>query len=227
MLGLISLGGNCTESIRLKKILQQDYFAVAADSGASHFEKLKIKPDLLVGDMDSISGRLFDKYKKSGVKILEYNPRKNLTDSEIAVEKVIEAGCDSILFIGAFGSRFDHIFGNIMLSANLADKGIPVTLTDGETFFYSVTKFNSPFVYSLDFANENEDVFSVVPVIGESTKITIKGLEYELDNEPVKLGTNRCVSNTIPLKRNNSNNPDSALISVEDGVSFFIHCKKD
>jgi len=226
MLGLIALGGNCIKSKELKRLLQQDYFSIAADSGAEHFEKLDIIPDMLVGDMDSIPYEILTKYKKSGVEVLAYNPRKNLTDSEIAVEKAIEKGCDSILFIGALGNRADHMFGNIMLSANLADRGIPVILTDGKTFFYSVTKLNSPFTYSLENAVPREDVFSLVLAIGKKSKITIKGLEYELENETVDFGTNRCISNIIP-QNNNYGMPKIALVSISDGVAFFIRCKNN
>lgn len=226
MLGLISLGGNFKESIRFKNLLPENFFSVAADSGARHFDSLGITPDLLVGDMDSISPELYQKHINSGIEVKKYDTRKNMTDSEIAVEYALEKGCDRLVLIGAFGNRPDHMFGNIMLSANLAGKGIPVTLTDGETYFYTISKYNSPFVYSLENSDEN-DVFSIVLAIGDISEVTIEGLEYKLENEPLEIGSNRCISNTIPLKKE----PDEALgyatVSINKGVAFFIHCKKD
>lgn len=230
MYGIIGLGGKCYKSEQICGLIPGKYFAVAADSGIIHFELLGIKPDLLVGDMDSIPAETLVKYQNSRLQILKYSPVKNMTDSEIAVEKALEAGCDSLIFLGAFGDRLDHMFANQMMAVSLADKGIPVILTDGISFFYTVTKSNSPFKYPLASIDSLRDVISVVLAKGNTANITIEGLEYELQNEIVEFGTTRAVSN---LRKSTSNfiNESSmevnAVITVDSGVAFFIHTKND
>jgi thiamine pyrophosphokinase len=230
MYGIIGLGGKCFNTDLICGLIPDKYFAVAADSGIIHFELLGIEPDLLVGDMDSIPPDVLAKYENIGLQIMKYNPVKNMTDSEIAVEKAIEAGCDSLIFLGAFGDRLDHMFANQMMAASLAEKGIPVILTDGISFFYTVTSNNSPFKYSLSKISLESDVVSVVLVKGNSANISIQGLEYELQKENVEFGTTRAVSNIKKKTYSNltaSYTNEDAVIAIDTGVAFFIHTKNN
>lgn len=230
MYGIIGLGGKCFNSDLISGLIPDKYFAVAADSGIIHFELLGIKPDLLVGDMDSIPPDLLAKYQNMGLPIIKFNPVKNMTDSEIAVEKALQAGCDAFVFIGAFGDRLDHMFANQMMAVSLAEKGIPVVLTDGITFFYTVTSNNSPFKYPLSKISLEIDVISVVMAKGDSANISIQGLEYGLQNEKIEFGTTRAVSNKKKTPRNNLAafiTNEEAVIAIDTGVAFFIHTKND
>lgn len=225
MFGIISLGGNCHDSAALREIIPEKYFAVAADSGAAHFDLLGIRPDLLVGDLDSISAPLLDKYEREKIPVLKYDEKKDFTDSEIAVDKALAAGCDSLLILGAFGNRYDHMISNQMMAAALAKKGIPVILTDGLTFFYTVTVENSPFIYPIQNLNATDDVISLVPMIGDAVEIVTENLEYPLKHETVFTGSTRAVSNVV--QENNNNPPKFATVSLKSGVIFFIHTKSD
>jgi thiamine pyrophosphokinase len=230
MYGIIGLGGKCFNTDLICGLIPDKYFAVAADSGIIHFELLGIKPDLLVGDMDSIPPDVLAKYENIGLQIMKYNPVKNMTDSEIAVEKAIEAGCDSLIFLGAFGDRLDHMFANQMMAASLAEKGIPIILTDGMSFFYTVTANNSPFKYPLSSIAFESDVVSVVLAKGDFANISIEGLEYELLHEKIQFGTTRAVSNIRRITQNNvteSSIGEMASITIESGVAFFIHTKNN
>lgn len=225
MLGIIGLGGTCHDTPSLRKIIPRQYYAVAADSGLAHFKMLGITADLLVGDMDSITDSLLQESKKEHLPIQQFDCRKDFTDSELAVEKALDHGCDSLLFIGAFGNRLDHMLSNQMMAASLAARGIPVVLTDGVTYFHTITPQNSPFVYPIHSLREKEDVLSMVPVGGDTTVITLKGFEYPLDRETVLFGSTRTVSNTVPPIKNRT--MDQVTISLESGTVFFILTKSD
>ena len=225
MLGIIGLGGKCSDEPSLRRMIPQCYYAVAADSGMAHFKKLGIVPDLLVGDLDSISDSLLEQAKKEHVAIEQYDCRKNRTDSEIAVEKALSHGCGALLFLGAFGNRLDHMLSNQMMAVSLASRGIPVILTDGVTFFHTITAENSPFAYSTDGLRDNEDVLSIVPMLGETVVITLQGFEYPLDRETILFGSTRTVSNTVPPAKNRLS--DHVTVSIDSGVVFFIRTKSD
>ena len=225
MLGIIGLGGTCHDTPLLRSAVPQLYYAVAADSGLAHFKMLGIKADLLVGDMDSISDSLMEQSKKEHLAIQQYDCRKDSTDSEIAVEKALNHGCDSLLFIGAFGSRLDHMLSNQMMAASLAARGIPVILTDGVTFFYTITPQNSPFTYPSQSLRQNEDVLSMIPVGGGTVVITLDGFEYPLDRETIFFGSTRTVSNTVPSFEKRKT--DHLSISLQEGIIFFILTKSD
>lgn len=225
MLGIIGLGGICRDTSSLRRIIPPHYYAVAADSGMSHFHLLGIVPDLLVGDMDSISASLLKEAKEEHIPIHQYQSKKNQTDSEIAVEKALSKGCGSLLFLGAFGSRLDHMLSNQMMAVSLASQGIPVILTDGVTFFHTITPENSPFEFSIQGLRENEDVLSLVPMRGETMRITLEGFEYPLDHEMILFGSTRMVSNTVPSAE--SRKTIQASVSVDSGVVFLIRTKSD
>ncbi len=200
MLGIISLGGICIDTLRLRKIIPESYFAVAADSGMAHFRMLGIQPDILAGDFDSIEPQLLEECIKENIKIIKVDKRKNFTDSELAVDTAVASGCDSLLFLGAFGNRLDHMLSNQMMAASLASKGINVILTDGKSFFFTVTSQNSPLCYPLSGLVSEEDIFSIIPISGEFVKVTIEGLDYPLEKEIIMFGSTRAVSNTVPKK---------------------------
>jgi thiamine pyrophosphokinase len=233
MLGIIGLGGNCNYNEALKKLIPDEYYAIAADSGLAHFLALGIKPDLLVGDLDSVDDSVLEHYIKENLEIIKYDSRKNQTDSEIAVDKALTRGCDSLLFIGAFGSRLDHSLSNQMMAVSLANAGIPCVLTDGATRFYTITKSNSPFKYYIGDLKPGVDVISLVPMFGDAVGVTEEGLEYRLAKETILFGSTKAVSNTVPAAAGNeaantkADKDSFAAISVESGTIFFIHTKSD
>ena len=226
MLGLISLGGDCRCSSLLAARCAGAQLVIAADSGMKHLDALGIRPDLLVGDMDSIPTELLDAVQADAtVEIARYSPRKSRTDSEIAVDAALARGCDRLVFLGAGGNRPDHVLANQMMAASLALRGIPCILSDGTTFMHTITTGNSPFHYPLSGLTTTRDVLSVVPVFGDITHLRISGLEYPLDNQPIRFGSTMAVSNTVPETA--SDDTSEAVVSVDSGVVFFIHTVND
>jgi thiamine pyrophosphokinase len=58
-------------------------FIIAVDAGLNRVNKLGIEPDLIVGDMDTVSPELLAKYPNT--KKINYEMQKNHTDTELAV----------------------------------------------------------------------------------------------------------------------------------------------
>ena len=82
---IINGGDNTTNRDQIEKF---DYI-VAVDSGAEHAYKLFLKPDLIIGDLDSISTKTYDRVNKDRIEILEYKKNKDYTDFEIALSHII------------------------------------------------------------------------------------------------------------------------------------------
>ncbi|MFC6591196.1 thiamine diphosphokinase [Deinococcus lacus] len=99
---------------------------VAADAGARHAAALGVRVDLWVGDFDSASGQ-----ETSAPRHI-WPTDKDATDTELAVRVAREAGCTRLLFIGAFGGRFDHAAAVLLGSLDLARQGLEVWLTSGD-----------------------------------------------------------------------------------------------
>ena len=81
----------------------------AADSGLVAVENAGLKPDWIVGDMDSLDDQSrLDKYAPG--QVLRFPPDKDHTDTELALNLLADKGCDEMWIAGGGGGRLDHLF---------------------------------------------------------------------------------------------------------------------
>jgi thiamine pyrophosphokinase len=94
----------------IKSIIPQGKTCIAAaDSGLALAEAAGLKPDWIIGDMDSLNHDRLCHYPME--KIIRYPVDKNYTDTELALALLREKGCGEIWIIGGGGGRIDHLFG--------------------------------------------------------------------------------------------------------------------
>lgn len=74
-------------------------FVIAADKGLVHLEAQGIRPDLIVGDFDSL-GQV-----PAGDNILRHPVEKDDTDTMLAVKTALDRGMGTIVFYGCLGDR--------------------------------------------------------------------------------------------------------------------------
>jgi thiamine pyrophosphokinase len=109
-LGIVFTGGEGPEPQAIKELLDGEALIVAADSGLALAESAGIKPDWIVGDMDSLDNESrLSHYPKE--KVICYPVDKDYTDTEIALALLWEKGCKDAWIVGGGGGRLDHIFG--------------------------------------------------------------------------------------------------------------------
>ena len=70
---IINGGDNTTERDQIGEF----DFVVAVDSGAEHAYKLFLKPDLVIGDLDSIDEKTYQRVIKDNIEIKEYKEYKD------------------------------------------------------------------------------------------------------------------------------------------------------
>ena len=92
-------------------------FVIAADKGLVHLEAQGIRPDLIVGDFDSL-GRV-----PAGDNILRHPVEKDDTDTMLAVKTALDRGMGTIVFYGCLGGRLDHTYANLQTLTYLARRG--------------------------------------------------------------------------------------------------------
>jgi thiamine pyrophosphokinase len=92
----------------LRKLARDADILAAADSGLMAAEDAGLRPDWIVGDMDSLddTGRLL---KYPAEKIRRFPPAKDFTDTDIVFSLLREKGCDEIWLAGGGGGRMDHL----------------------------------------------------------------------------------------------------------------------
>jgi thiamine pyrophosphokinase len=116
-------------------------YVVAVDGGLDHTRALGIRPDVVVGDFDSLEGRM----PPVGPGTIVLPPLKDDPDMLSALKIGWAAGCREFRIYGGLGGRVDHTLSNIQLMALLAQHGasgylfgdgtVVTAITDGELRF--------------------------------------------------------------------------------------------
>jgi len=105
---LLVIGGAGPAPGVLAAMAREAQRIVAADSGLDLCLTAGIVPDLVVGDMDSLSDpRLLDAYPPE--RVLRFPTDKDETDTEIGMRLLRERGYQSISIAGGGGGRLDHL----------------------------------------------------------------------------------------------------------------------
>ena len=92
-------------------------FILCADSGLRLAERLHAKPDLVLGDFDSL-GCVPENYPHITVPV-----EKDDTDTLLAARIAIERGYRDIRIFGAFGGRLDHTLANLQTLEFIHENG--------------------------------------------------------------------------------------------------------
>ena len=129
---LLISGGSIEESYMLKYIEEQQFdHIIAADSGMEFLYRCGKKPDMIVGDFDSVDPVVLEAYRKmDGIEWKVFRPEKDDTDTELAVQTAAEIGAEEIHIVGGTGSRLDHMLANVYLLGLLREEGISAYLVD-------------------------------------------------------------------------------------------------
>ena len=171
---------------------------VAADAGADAAERLGLRPDLVVGDFDSIAPGGLDRLRAAGIPVEVAPADKDESDTELAIRAALGRGARSLTIVGGLGGRPDHLVANLGLLAlpELGDR--PVELLDART---RVSLIRGP--GSSDLAGRIGDHVSLLPFGPGVEGVTTAGLAWPLADEALPLGPARGLSNvrTAPVAR--------------------------
>ena len=118
------------------QVLREVDFLICADGGANYAALSGRLPDLLIGDLDSITPEILKQCENAGCVIQQFPCQKDETDLELALNRAEEQarllGERDIWLYGATGKRIDHFLGNIALMLAYARKGYRIRLVDPE-----------------------------------------------------------------------------------------------
>ena len=178
----------------------EDYI-IAADGGLRHTEKLKIQPDAVLGDFDSLG------YKPTGAEV--FPVEKDDTDAMLAVRRGLELGYREFLLYGSLdGPRLDHTVANFQTLQYLCDHDAHGILAGVST---NVTVIRNG---SLRFPAGCHGTVSVFCMGPDAHGVTLKGLYYPLENGTLTAG--------FPLGVSNHFTGVPAEISVAEGSLLVI-----
>jgi thiamine pyrophosphokinase len=184
---------------------------VGVDAGAAWLSRIGVRPDAVVGDMDSVDPALIAELEADGVAVERHPAEKDTSDTELAVRHALEAGADEIVVIGAFGGpRLDHEIANLLLLASAdVPHGVALTLVRNGTL---VTAMRGPATRQL--RAPAGALVSLFPLAGHTSGVTTSGLRYPLAHEVLSMGSSRGLSNVVISV--------PASVRLEDGTLLIV-----
>ncbi len=172
----IITGGAISEAFLegyLKK--HPDMLRIVVDGALEVTHRLNVKPDYIVGDFDTVNQELLEHYEKE--LILRHPPEKDQTDTELAIETALNAGCNRLVFFGATGSRLDHSLGNIFLLESLLKQGISAEILNENNRLYLKNES-----FTLKRKNTRGDFLSLLPLTETVEEVTLTGFKYPVED---------------------------------------------
>lgn len=166
---MIFLNGDYSK--QLPGSLETADLVIAADGGARYLLHKGIKPDIYVGDADSVDEEVLRKLETLGCKIHLHSADKEKIDAQLAIEKAIELGAREIVIRGWQGERIDMILALIYLMCKYPD--LTIVAKDDNLQMGVV---HSEMV--LDAVKDEK--WSILPVCGNAANVRLQGFRYEL-----------------------------------------------
>ena len=186
---------------------------IAGDRGLEALYKLKIIPNHVVGDFDSVSSEVLEFYKKQTQIIFHtYNAEKDNTDTDIALKLATRLKSSKITILGALGKRMDHAIANIHILKDALEAEIPCQILD---------EYNRIYLINKETTLEKEKVYgkyvSLIPLTSTVEGLTLTGFKYPLNHYTLPIGTSLGISNEMI--------EDIAHIEMKKGILIVIESK--
>jgi len=190
----------------IKNHLDAVDYIICTDGGYDIALAQNIRPDLLLGDFDSIKSDL-----PEDIEIKQFEPEKDFTDLELALKTAVELNASQVTVIGGIGGRLDHTIANIQLLSNYSDKFDKFAFIDGSTecFVLSSSHKNQAVIP----AKKNAYI-SVFSLSGKCMGVTFEGVKYPLKDHTL--------TRTFPLGVSNEFKEKDAVLSLKDGTLLVI-----
>lgn len=165
---------------------------IAANGGARHLYRLGRRPQLLVGDSDSLSPEVAAWVAQdAALQRLTFPAAKDQTDLELALLYAVAQGGQRLDVLGALGGRLDHELANILLLAHPALVGRRVRLVSAGV----TVQLWLAGSHHLD--GRPGELVSLLPLGGDVWVETTAGLAWPLQQEWLRCGPSRGVSNEV------------------------------
>ncbi|TZE83404.1 thiamine diphosphokinase [Calorimonas adulescens] len=190
MKAVILSNGNVENIEFLRSYIESSDIFICADGGGNYAKSLGIKPDILIGDFDSIKEEILNYFQHLGTEIIRYPREKNYVDTQLAVDRAIELSADKIILLGATGNRLDHTLANINMLYYIYKKGVTAEIVDEHNRLMLLKGENF-------LRGQMGDTVSFIPFFGDVKKIVLKGFYYPLDGVTLTKDTSLGISNVF------------------------------
>lgn len=200
---------------RLEEIAvpEEGSFVICADGGYEKAVSAGIKPDIIIGDLDSYSG---DELPED-IPLKKLPVEKDVTDTDSCLEYAIDQGFVSIFIIGGLGGRCDHSIANIqniVRYSQFSEKlGCAPKIIMADKYNYLLALTDD----SVQLPRLDGYKVSLLSFTEKCEGVTVTGVHYPLEDYTL--------TNTFPLGVSNEFEDDVMTLEVRKGTLLVIMSK--
>lgn len=203
----------------LKQIIEPDDYIVCLDGGYDIALAQGIRPQLLLGDFDSLKTPLPDP-DEAGIEIRRYPPEKDYTDLELVFMTLEPSDFPELLIIGGLGGRLDQTMINIQMLAEYTggSRGFrAIRMMDGRNLCFIVRGSGSEDLAFCRIPRVSDSYLSLIPLSPECTGVSLRGVKYPLESARLKQGASLSISNEF--------RSDAAELTIAGGTLLVTVCR--
>ncbi|HJW90645.1 MAG TPA: thiamine diphosphokinase [Anaerolineales bacterium] len=212
MRAIIFANGIITSSPEAYSAVNPGDFLIAANGGAQNCLALGFTPEIVIGDLDSLTAEQKNTLESQGTQFLVYPRAKDQTDLELALGIAVSRGVEQVILLGLLGGRLDQTLANLLLVSRSEWLSADLVIIDGPDTAHFL---HGPDQITLEALSG--DIVSLVPLSEVVTGVTTQGLRWPLAAAQLLFGSTLGVSNEIVAAQ--------AQVEILTGKLFVIHRK--
>ena len=213
---LILVAGGAPDASFLKNQIEamtaEDLCLVGIDAGVKAIEDAGFRPDVIIGDFDSVSAeersRILDRYPEQ----IALDPVKDDTDLEAAIRWSLRQKPKRVVLLGVLGKRMDHSLTNLRLLMLYREAGIEAVILD---------RWNRIRIIGGSVRLRREELYgpyiSLIPVTVPVHGISLYGFKYPLEDAVLEPFSSLGVSNELT--------GEEGEIRFRDGFLYLMETK--
>ena len=182
-------------------------YIIAADAGYARLCASGVKPDLVVGDFDSLDA------PPTGIPVVRHPVEKDDTDMLLAVREGFSRGFSHFYLFGGMGGRLDHTLANLQCLIYLKQCSAVGYLMDDKTTAFVMQN------ETVWFKPEAKGFLSLFSLGEKASGVTIRNLKYEMQDGEI--------TNSFPIGISNEFIGKRSSVTVEQGMLAVILSEKE
>lgn len=199
---------------RLSENQGENIIWIGVDKGVQMIMEADLRPDLAVGDFDSILEVEWKRIERLVPTLRKFKPEKDETDMELAIMWALEMNPSSVKIFGGTGGRLDHFMANALMLGKFKQKNPDVAFELIDT--QNVISVHLPGGHKIK-RDEEKKFISFIPMFSDVYGLTLIGFKYPLNHHHVPTGSSLCISNELIH--------ETGHFSFEKGILMMIRSK--
>ena len=207
---VILTNGDLPDPISARRHIHAGDRLICADAGARHALAMGLVPDVVVGDLDSLSPEQHAALSEAGARFDVHPVLKDKTDLELALRLAAAQGATEIDLMATQGGRLDQSLANLLLLTCSDWASLHVRVIEHDQTAWVLRSRQTSTVHG-----SVGDTLSLVPLTLEVSGVNLHGVRWPLENATLHLGDTLTISNVLV--------EPAATVEIREGLVLVVH----